>query len=278
VSSTRELHERAMTLFEAAVLARRADDEVRMRALLSEALKFESAAADTVANDHALEPTRSLLHRSAASIALQNFDTKTARRYAVTGLQGDPPPEIRSELRTLSEQTTILDAEMKSYALRAPAGLSPVQEVIRRFTSHPPTNIIGLANALGVTVLFFELGTDAGEIARDIRNGGFSGYSIRVNEKDAHVRQRYTIGHEIGHFLRHRDRVQNRLRDDKMYRSGHGTTVENEANALAADLLMPRRVIGQLREAGVNSIEELAAKFDVSLAAMQRRMGIRRKK
>jgi hypothetical protein len=56
------------------------------------------------------------------------------------------------------------------------------------------------------------------------------GYSILVNRDDPNVRQRYTVAHEIAHFLRHRDRVQHRLRDDRMYRSGHGTTVENEAS------------------------------------------------
>ena len=63
-----------------------------------------------------------------------------------------------------------------------------------------------------------------------------------------------------------------------MYRCGHGTTVENEANALAADLLMPRRVIGELRKARAYSVEELAANFDVSVVAMKRRLGIRNKR
>jgi hypothetical protein len=275
--TTRELHEQAMGLFEASLIARRAGDETRMRGLLAKALKLECAAADSVADDHALEPTRSLLHRSAASIALQNFDTKTARRYVNTGLEGDPPAEIKSELEKLSEQITVLDAEMTTYALKAPAGLTPVQQVIRRFNSNPPTDIVGLANALGLTVFFSDLGTDAGEIVRDIGRGGFSGYSIRVNANDPHVRQRYTISHEIAHFLRHRDRVQNRLRDDRMYRSGHGTTAEKEADALAADLLMPRRVIGEFRKAGINEVRELAAKFDVSVQAMQRRLRLSRR-
>jgi Zn-dependent peptidase ImmA (M78 family) len=112
-----------------------------------------------------------------------------------------------------------------------------------------------------------------GEIFRDIKRGGFSGYSILVNANDPPVRQRFTIGHEIAHFLRHRDRVKNRLVDDRMYRSGHGKTVEDEADALAADLLMPRRIIAQFRVAGLNNVEELAAKFDVSVPAMKRRLG-----
>jgi Zn-dependent peptidase ImmA (M78 family) len=62
-----------------------------------------------------------------------------------------------------------------------------------------------------------------------------------------------------------------------MYRSGHGTTAEKEADALAADLLMPRRVIGEFRKAGINNVRELAAKFDVSVQAMQRRLRLSRR-
>ena len=214
MSTTRELHERAMELFEASLLARHAEDEGRMNRFLAQALKLECEAADTVADDYALEPTRSLLHRSAAAMALSSFDTKTARRYVEAAFEGKPPVEVESELQKLSEQITILEAEMKSYALKAPTGLTPVQQVIRKFTSNPPTDIVSLANALGLSVLFLDLGTDVGEIVRDIRRGGFSGYSIRINTNDPHVRQRYTIGHETAHFLLHRDRVQNRLRDE----------------------------------------------------------------
>lgn len=264
-----------MELFEASLIARHAGDEGRMKSLLSDALKLECEAADTVATDYALEPTRSLLHRSAASIALRNFDTKIARRYAEAGLKGNAPSEIKSELQVLSEQIAVLDAEMTSYALKAPVKLTLVQKIIRRFVDKPPTDINALANALGLSVIPSDLRGGAGEIVLDLRHGGFSGYSIRVNHNDAQVRQRFTVAHEIAHFLLHRDRVQNRLRDDKMYRSGHGTTVENEANGLAADLLMPRRVIGELRKARAYSVEELAAKFGVSVVAMKRRLGFR---
>jgi hypothetical protein len=277
VTTTRDLHRRAMEMFESSLVARQDENETLVLRFLADALKFESAAADSVADDYSLEPTRSVLHRSAASIALQMFDTNTARRYVTAGLKGQPPEEIREELQTLSEQITILEAARADYRLKAPVGHTPIQNVIRRFTDNVPVNIIGLANALGLTVIESDLGVNAGEIFRDIRRGGFSGYSIVVNSNDPHVRQRYTIGHEIAHFLRHRDRVRNRLVDDRMYRSGHGKTVEDEADALAADLLMPRRVIGQLWAGGLRNVEELAAKFDVSVPAMKRRLRIRGK-
>src|SRR5205807_10157244 len=135
--------------------------------------------------------------------------------------------------------------------------------------------IRALAEALGVRVWQGNLRTNAGEILRDIKKGGFSGYCIRVNASDAPVRKRFTVAHELGHFLRHRDRFTSRLIDDKMYRSGFGSNVEREANQLAADLLMPRELIRQFRKAGMNDPKELATKFDVSLEAIRRRLRIK---
>jgi uncharacterized protein DUF955 len=276
VSTTRELHDKAMELFDTSFFARRKGDESEMMSILADALKSECAAADSVAPDQSLEPTRSVLHRSAASMALQLRDVKTAIRYVQGGLAGQPPEEIKRELSALYEDALTLEALQKDYRRTAPSGRTRIQRVIRKFTNLAPVDISGLAAALGVNVWQGRLGGNAGEIFRDIRKGGFSGYSIRVNAADPPVRKRFTVAHELAHFLRHRNRFTNRLVDDKMYRSGLGTTVENEANALAADLLMPRRGIARLRGAGVTGVQELAAKFNVSVEAMQRRLGVRR--
>src|SRR4051812_8261604 len=109
VSSTKELHDRAMSLYEASLLARRSGDEHRMTSLLTQALQAEGAAADSVAGNLSFEPTRSVLHRSAASLALQLGEFGTATRYAKEGLNGRVPEEIRAELTVLLDQ--ILTAE-----------------------------------------------------------------------------------------------------------------------------------------------------------------------
>ena len=54
MTTTRDLHNRAMELFESALLARRDSDETRMTNLLTEALKLESLAADSVAENTSL--------------------------------------------------------------------------------------------------------------------------------------------------------------------------------------------------------------------------------
>jgi len=264
-----------MELFEAALLARRRGDELRTLTLLTEALALESAAAESVAEDHSLEPTRSVLYRSAASMALQIGDVKAATRYVEAGLRGQPTGETREELTTLHEQALTLEALKTDYRLKAPQGLTRIQKIIRQYTATAPVNIVGLANDLLLTVRQEDLGTDSGEIVRDIDRGGFSGYSIVVNATHPRVRKRFTAAHEVAHFLLHRDRITNRLRDDKMYRSALGTTKEREANQLAADLLMPRRVIAEFHAAGVRSAQDLAAKFNVSIQAMRRRLGMK---
>jgi hypothetical protein len=271
VSSTKELHDKAMSLYEASLLARRRGDEHRMTALLTEALQMEVAAADSVASHLSLEPTRSVLHRSAASLALQLGNFSVAARYVDAGLKGNAPDEIKEELTVLLDQILTAEALRKTYR-RAPAGQTQVTKVIRRFTSSAPVNIVGLARDLGITVRQAELGENSGEIFPDLVRGGFSGFSILVNSAHPRVRKRFTVAHELGHFLRHRNRISNRLIDDKMYRSRLGNTKEAEANKLAAELLMPGRLIQQLRAEGVKNVEDLAKRFEVSLEAMKHRI------
>lgn len=270
-TSTRELHNKAMSLYEASLLARRSGNEHRMMALLTQAFQMEAAAADSVAGDLSLEPTRSVLHRSAASLALQLGEFSTATRYAEIGLKGNAPDEIRQELAVLFDQIITAEALRKSYR-RAPTGLTQVTKVIRRFTSSAPVNIVGLARGLGVNVRQADLGENSGEIFRDLVGGGFSWYSIVVNSAHPKVRKRFTVAHELGHFLLHRNRISNRLVDDKMYRSGLGNTKEAEANKLAAELLMPGRLIQQLRAEGIKNVEDLALRLEVSLEAMKNKI------
>jgi hypothetical protein len=52
----------------------------------------------------ALEPTRSVLHRSAPTLALECGALRDAERLIAVALSGDPPAEIAEELRDLLEQ------------------------------------------------------------------------------------------------------------------------------------------------------------------------------
>ena len=276
MSDTRELHNSAMDIFELALLNARAGNSAQSRSLFIKALEKEAAAADSVASDYDLEPTRSVLHRSAASIALRIGDVQKAKQYVEAGLAGNAPADVREEMVVLREQILVLEAATADYRLRAPRGLTPIEQISRRFRSTAPVNITELAKALGLAVRQVDLGPQiAGEIFPDLYRGGPSGYTIRVNASDSPRQKRLTVAHEIAHFLRHRDRIRNKLVDDRMYRSRLGSAREREAEELAFDLLMPRALIGNLRSSGMNDPEQLAERFNVPLHVMKRRLGIR---
>jgi hypothetical protein len=101
MSQIEALHERAMALSDEAFLAKRQGDQLRALRLSHEALRNEVAAAELVKDNLAAEPTRSVLYRSAASLAIDCEEYREAERLIATALAGNPPVEIAQELRDL---------------------------------------------------------------------------------------------------------------------------------------------------------------------------------
>lgn len=101
MSTVREDHERAMELADAAFEARRRQNGTEATRLFRESLQLERSAAEQVMPDIGAEPTRSVLLRSAASLALQCEEFRTAEKLIAIALSGNPPDEIVEELRTI---------------------------------------------------------------------------------------------------------------------------------------------------------------------------------
>jgi hypothetical protein len=106
MSELSDLHRSAMELASRAEIARRSGDEATALALFREAFEGERRAALLVAFNQNAEPTRSVLLRSAASLALDCGETREAERLIATALAGNPPDEIAEELRDLYETVT----------------------------------------------------------------------------------------------------------------------------------------------------------------------------
>ncbi|WP_119944777.1 ImmA/IrrE family metallo-endopeptidase [Neorhizobium sp. NCHU2750] len=153
-----------------------------------------------------------------------------------------------------------------------------VRATIQQFQTSYPIKLSALAQALGVPVKASTLPPGiSGEIRPDIENPGR--YIIKVNRHDPPSRQRFTVAHELGHFLLHRDQIGNGISDDVLYRSTLSDRREAEANRIAADILMPEPLVeGALKTAEVIRADEpvayLAKRFGVSEAAMKIRLGI----
>lgn len=97
-------HRRAMELVDAAFLARRSGDSQKEREYNLQALEEERQAANAIAEFHELEPSRSVLYRSAATLAYRCDKLREAERLAACALSGkNAPPEIVQEVRELME-------------------------------------------------------------------------------------------------------------------------------------------------------------------------------
>lgn len=146
------------------------------------------------------------------------------------------------------------------------------KDVIRKHQTVAPVPVGAIARELGVRVIISDLPLAvSGTLSR---NAGEEDWTIRVNRHEHKNRQRFTIAHEIAHFVLHREVIGNELVDDTFYRSGLSEQREFEANALAADILMPWGLIRELMRRGMNSSQDLAQALEVSPAAMSIRLGL----
>jgi hypothetical protein len=101
MNQIKELHENAMRLAEMAVVSKLKGDLQEANNLFQEAYEKEAQAARLMTDEPSSEPTRSILYRSAASLALDCNQYREAERLVALGLAGHPPEEIAVELRDL---------------------------------------------------------------------------------------------------------------------------------------------------------------------------------
>lgn len=125
----------------------------------------------------------------------------------------------------------------------------------------PPVDVFGLAAKMGVHVA-------------DVSDRNYDGAlqvvenvaQVWVHSADADVRRRFTLAHELGHLMLHDVSV--------VYRDAtfQGTPAERQANAFAADLLMPMWMAYPMALSTGFNVAKLARMFDVSNRAMEIRL------
>lgn len=156
----------------------------------------------------------------------------------------------------------------------------PIPEKLRILNDYldaaePPIRLIPLAEALGVKV--YEAAwpdSVSGKIQRDQARGGPSGYAIYVKKDHPPRRKRFTIAHELAHYVLHEEAIGDGVFDDALYRSGLSNTQETQANSLAADILMPWRHLRGFVDKYGDDVARLADAFNVSRNAMSIRIGV----
>ena len=142
-----------------------------------------------------------------------------------------------------------------------------------------PVKVDRIAKAHNIAIKNYELGADVSGVL--VLKDGLA--TIGLNPADHPVRRRFTIAHELGHYFLEHQRgglfVDNHKKNFAvMYRDSQSSTgeilQEQEANAFAAALLMPRALLEtQTRKFNFDLTDEsdlqtLARQFEVSSQAM----------
>ncbi len=152
--------------------------------------------------------------------------------------------------------------------------LGEQMEVVRRHQVSPPVQTVPIANELGLCVYRADLGRRTNNLSGLIKRESDGKFNIYVNRNHHVHRRRFTIAHEIAHFILHKDEIGDGVTDDALYRSGLTSVIESQANSLASDILMPWDLMDIELRKGVADIATLANIFQVSKSSMSIRMGV----
>ena len=115
MSELYDFHHEAMDLAFFALRARRRGNEEEAVPMFKGALENELKALDELYKfGEAVEPTYSVLHRSAATLALDCGDWRLAEKLAATALLENPPAVIADELRDVLERAALAGSESGS--------------------------------------------------------------------------------------------------------------------------------------------------------------------
>lgn len=134
-----------------------------------------------------------------------------------------------------------------------------------------PVDVESIAKAMGIHVQFVVmLGNISGKLEKEI--GG--AWTIFVNRDHSPSRHRYTIAHELGHYCLHS--FQETLFEDQIFFRGKEPTknecetkTEWQANSFANEILMPEDKFIEFVDNGIEDIDILAKKFNVSTMAVR---------
>jgi Zn-dependent peptidase ImmA (M78 family) len=164
------------------------------------------------------------------------------------------------------------NAKQKAQQLLKEAGISTL-----------PVPVEDLARRLGARLSYEPFDEDISGMLARLEGGAVIG----INTSHVATRQRFSVAHELGHLVLHQGRqlildkreVRVNLRDRN---AASGTDMQEiEANAFAAELLMPHQVVLDMVTKAVSRstrisadqfIREAASRFEVSVQAMEYRL------
>ncbi|WP_226052966.1 ImmA/IrrE family metallo-endopeptidase [Dickeya chrysanthemi] len=151
------------------------------------------------------------------------------------------------------------------------------KKIILKHQFSAPIKLGEIAKDFGLVVKIATLPADISGEIKEINNTVI----IKVNRHDVKARRRYTLAHEIAHFLLHRHLLGQGISDDILYRSSQSDEIEAEANRLASDIIMPMKLVEEIikkhykGKKDAELYEATAEELEVSTTALKIRLGVK---
>lgn len=167
-----------------------------------------------------------------------------------------------------AEATSVPDREFQITSTRAAASAGEL--LTKAQVVAPPVDVDDLAKRCGARIVRRRFDDALSGLVIELDDGAVIG----VNDLQSVARQRFTISHELGHYLLdHHDRFHIDLGPSAEHGTppGYDWRSERAANDFAAELLMPAAMVHQAFDEQL-SVKELAETFAVSELAMGYRL------
>lgn len=148
-----------------------------------------------------------------------------------------------------------------------------LEKLVKQHVKDGVVDVIKLAKSLGLEVYPENLeDVNSGFLKKADDDSAF----IVVNQNHPPTRQRFTVAHEISHFVEHKPALERTGQLDRtgLKNSDSSDDMESQADRLAAEILMPATLvtqyIDQLKDSfksfGTDAIVEIANHYKVSPA------------
>lgn len=138
------------------------------------------------------------------------------------------------------------------------------EEILKEnYITTPPIDVYEIAKNEGLEIEIKDFGDKFSNISGYIKP---EMRTIFINSRDSENRRKFTVAHELGHWLLHRDKLEKEPEKYAiLYRipigRSSGDPIEQEANYFAANLLVPEALLSGMR--GYTE-EQLSKEFMVS--------------
>ncbi|WP_290705317.1 ImmA/IrrE family metallo-endopeptidase [Amphritea sp.] len=148
--------------------------------------------------------------------------------------------------------------------------LSSATDVVKFANDHgivcAPLDVSELTKLLGIKMRFEPMdGDESGSLKKEKKTDE---WIMTINSLHHPHRQRFTIAHELGHFIQH-SVLSDSFEDATFFRNGDMNRMETEANQFAAELLMPEDDFHSAISTGSQKVEDIAEFFHVSSMAVR---------